>query len=91
MHLQEWEILIGVGTAALLAAGPWMLMVHSRLAVLSSQVTRLEKKVDRLVDCDEEGLPQRVRHEAAFEELSRRVQSHEVQLAALAHRLQEAV
>jgi hypothetical protein len=89
MSSQDWEIMIGVISAALLATGPWMLMVHAKLAVLSNQVTRLEKKVDRVVDHQDERLPWCIQHETALEEIKRRLETHEAQLVQIVERLQE--
>jgi outer membrane murein-binding lipoprotein Lpp len=72
MSAQEWEIVVGVVMAAILAAGPWMFMVHAKLAVLSAQVARLETKVDRVFDAQQERLPQCIQHETALKELERR-------------------
>ena len=45
MTVQEWSIVVGVVVSAVLALGPWMFMVHAKLAVLSSQVARLDAHV----------------------------------------------
>ncbi|MBN2580894.1 MAG: hypothetical protein JXB10_18050 [Pirellulales bacterium] len=89
MNHPEWQIIVGVISAAVLATGPWMLMVHAKLAVLSSQVARLEKKVDKVVEHQEERLPWCIQHETALEELKRRIEGHEEQLRQMAERLQE--
>ncbi len=77
MNVQEWEIVIGVITASALAVGPWTFMVHAKLAVLSSQVTRLERKVDQVVDSEFERLPRCIQHEAALKEIERRLETIE--------------
>ena len=35
MTTQQWAIIIGVIVSGLLALGPWMFMVHAKLAVLA--------------------------------------------------------
>jgi hypothetical protein len=73
MTVTEWGILIGVATSLLLAVGPWMFMVHARLAVLSAQVARLDTKVDRMCDAQHERITWCVRHQSALDELTRRL------------------
>jgi hypothetical protein len=89
MSVQEWEIVIGVVTAALLATAPWMFMVHAKLAVLSTQVTRLESKVDGMVEADQQRLPQCIQHETSLKELERRWEMHALQIENLSDRLQD--
>jgi len=89
MSVQEWEIVISVVTAAVLATAPWMFKVHAKLAVLSTQVTRLETKVDRMVDAELERLPQCIQHETALKELERRWEIHALQIENISDRLQE--
>jgi hypothetical protein len=89
MTSQDWEIMIGVISAALVATGPWMLMVHAKLAVLSNQVARLEKKVDQVVEHQDERLHWCIQHETALEELKRRIETHEAQIVQMAERLQD--
>ena len=88
MSIQEWEIVIYVVTAALLATAPWMFMVHAKLAVLSTQVGRLETKVDRMVDAEQERVPQCIQHETALKELERRWEMHELQIENILERMQ---
>jgi hypothetical protein len=90
MSVKEWEIVIGVVTAGLLATAPWMFMVHAKLAVLSTQVSRLETKVDRMFDADQERLPQCIQHETALKELERRWEMHALQIENLSDRLLDA-
>jgi hypothetical protein len=88
-EIQQWEIIIGVIVSTLLALVPWMFMVHAKLAVVSAQVARLDAKVDKMVDAEQQRLPWCIQHQATLEELSRRVESHETQLADIYQRLQE--
>jgi hypothetical protein len=89
MNIQEWSVVIGVVTSALLALAPWMFMVHAKLAVLSSQVSRLDAKVDKMVEADHERLPQCIQHQTALEEVRRRLESHEMQLTDINQRIQD--
>ena len=89
MNGQELEIVIGMITAVLLALAPWMFMVHAKLAVLSTQVARLDAKVDKMVDAEQQRLPWCIQHQSSLEELARRVELHEAQLAELHQRVQE--
>jgi hypothetical protein len=87
--VQQWEIVVGVVTAAVFATAPWMFMVHAKLAVLSSQVGRLETKVDRVVDAEQDRLPQCIQHETALKELERRWEMQALQIENLADQLRE--
>jgi hypothetical protein len=87
MSIQQWEIVIYVVTAALTATAPWMFMVHAKLAVLSTQVARLETKVDRMVDAEQERLPQCIQHETALRELQRRWEMHDVKIENVLQRI----
>lgn len=89
MNTSEWGIVIGMATSAVLALGPWMFMVHAKLAVVVAQMTRLTAKVDELVEADQARLPRCIRHDAALDEYDRRIQTHDVQLAHVAERLRE--
>jgi hypothetical protein len=89
MTNEQWQVIAGVISAALVATGPWMLMVHAKLAVLSNQVSRLEKKVDKVVEHQEERLPWCIQHETALEEIKRRLEGHETQIRQITERLQE--
>ena len=89
MSAQEWEIIIGVMTAALLATGPWMFMVHAKLAVLSTQVGRMETKVDSMVDAEQKRLPQCIQHETILKELERRLEMQGLQIENLSDQLQD--
>jgi hypothetical protein len=89
MNVQQWEIIIGVITSALLVLVPWMFMVHAKLAVLSAQVACLDAKVDKVVDAEQQRLPWCIEHRTTLDALSRRVEVHETQLADIHQRLQE--
>jgi hypothetical protein len=82
MSVEEWGIVMGVVTSAVLALAPWMFMVHGKLAVLATQLVSLEEKVDKLIAGDEHRGPMCALHEA-------RLETHEVQLEHLVARVQE--
>ena len=73
MDVTQWGIVIGVAGSALMAVGPWMFMVHAKLAVLSAQVARLDVKVDKMCDSQHERLTWCVQHQSALDELARRL------------------
>ncbi len=80
MSSDEWGIVVGVVVAGLLALGPWMFMVHAKLAVLASQVETLCKKVDRANEAHEKLWTMYAHHEAKLE-------THEVQISQIGERL----
>lgn len=89
MNAQEWEIIIGMMTAARSATGPWMFMVHAKLAVLSTQVARLETKMDSMVDAEQKRLPQCIQHEISLKEMERRMEMYGLQIENLSEQLQD--
>jgi len=82
MTPQEWSIVVGVGMSAMLALGPWMFMVHAKLAVLANQVAMLCKKVDEAAEANQNLWSLHARHEAKLE-------THDVQIAQLGERLRD--
>ncbi len=82
MAIEQWGILIGVVTSALLALAPWMFMVHAKLAVLATRMSNVEDKVDKLISAYQEQLPKCAEHEA-------RLETHDVQIAHVGERLKE--
>jgi hypothetical protein len=90
MNVQEWGIVISVVSAAVLAIAPWMFKVHAKLAVLSTQVARLETKVDCMVNAEQDRLPHCIQHETALKELERRWEMHTLQIENLSDRFQGA-
>jgi hypothetical protein len=80
MSVEEWGIVFSVVAAGVSAIGPWMFKGTAELAVLSTQVARLETKVDRMVDGEEERLPRCIQHEAALKDLERRWEMHTLQI-----------
>jgi hypothetical protein len=84
MTTAEWNILISVVVSACLALGPWMFMVHAKLAVLANQVAELCRKMDRAAENHEKLASVHVRHATKLE-------THDVQIAQLSQRLRDLV
>lgn len=84
MSSDEWSIIVGVVVSALLALGPWMFMVHAKLAVLASQVEILCKKVDRANEAHDKLWAMYAHHEAKLE-------THEVRISQISERLRDFV
>jgi hypothetical protein len=82
MTVQEWSIVIGVVMSASLALGPWMFMVHAKLAVIASQIVELVQKVEKLAESHEKRLTMCIEHQAKLD-------THEVQLRQIEQRLRD--
>lgn len=82
MRVEEWGIVIGVVTSALLALTPWMFMVHAKLAVLATKLASLEEKADKLIADNEHRGPMCALHEA-------RLDTHDIQLDHIHQRLHD--
>jgi hypothetical protein len=82
MSAEEWSTVIGVIVSGLLALTPWMLMVHARLAVLTTTIESLAKKVDKLIDDNEQRQPMCAVH-------GTRLDAVESQLVDIHNRLRE--
>jgi hypothetical protein len=82
MSFPEWSFIVGSMLAIGLAAGPWMFMVHAKLAVIASQVVELCEKIDRSRD------EQRRLWDACNRHASR-LDTHEVKLLHIAERMRE--
>ena len=82
MTIEEWSILVAVIMSALLALGPWMFMVHAKLAVLASQITTLCEKVDQAAEANHKLWMLYAQHEA-------RLETHDVQIAHVGERLRD--
>ena len=83
MNLQAWSIVVGVATSAMLALGPWMFMVHAKLAVIVMQIAELDEKMEKATEANRELWLITSQHEA-------RLETHGVQFAHVAERLQDA-
>ena len=82
MSVQAWGIVIGVATSAVLALGPWMFMVHAKLAVIAAQISQLDEKVDQAAEANQQLWSFYAQHEA-------RLETHDVQFTHVHERLQE--
>ncbi len=82
MTAHEWGIMIGMAMSALLALGPWMFMVHAKLAVIATQIAELDEKVEKLADGTGRLWSRCAQHET-------RLGTHDVQFTHVAERLQE--
>lgn len=82
MNVEQWAIVVGVAMSAALALGPWMFMVHAKLAVIASQMIELAARIERLTDAHERRLNLCLEHQA-------RLESHEIELKHLEERLRE--
>ena len=67
MGVHQWTIVIGVLMSVALAIGPWMFMVHAKLAVLASQVEFLCREVEKATSMYEHLTGLHTRHEARLE------------------------
>ena len=82
MTIQEWSLVVGVLTSVLLALGPWMFMVHAKLAVIATQVAQLSEKMEKAVEAHQELWVRYAEHEA-------RLDTHDVRLSHLDDRLRD--
>jgi hypothetical protein len=82
MSYPEWSLIVGVVLSVGLAVGPWMFMVHAKLAVIASKIVDLCETMDRSGD----------EHRRLWEVASRhesRLDTHDVQFSHIAERLRE--
>lgn len=82
MSVEQWAIVVGVAMSAALALGPWMFIVHAKLAVIASQNVELASKIERVADAHERRLNMCVEHQA-------RLENHAIVLKHLDERLRE--
>ena len=82
MSIHAWGIVVGVATSALLALGPWMFMVHAKLAVIGAQIAELDEKVDKAAEANQQLWSLCAQHTV-------RLETHDVQLVHVNERLQE--
>ncbi len=82
MTTQQWGIIIGVVVSGVLAIGPWMFMVHAKLAVLASQVATLCRKMDQASETQEKLWSVHTRHATKLE-------THDVQIGQISQRLRD--
>jgi len=80
MSFEEWSIIVGGVLSIGLSVGPWMFMVHAKLAVIATKIVDLCEKLEDTRD----------EHRRLWETTSRhqsRLDTHEVQLSHIADRL----
>lgn len=82
MGIEHWRIIVGTVVSMAIAGLPWVLMVHSKLAVIASQMLTLSEKLDRSVEANQRLWEIVARHEA-------RLDTHNVQIAHFSQRLEE--
>jgi hypothetical protein len=82
MSIPEWGLIVGAVLSVGLAVGPWMFMVHAKLAVIASKIVDLCETMDR----------NSAEHRSLWEVASRhasRLDTHDVQITHIAERLRE--
>ncbi|MBN1589203.1 MAG: hypothetical protein JW888_06795 [Pirellulales bacterium] len=82
MSVHEWSIVVGLLGSGCLAVGPWMFMVHAKLAVLASQVATLCEKIDRAAVAQEKLWSVHSQHSVKLE-------THDVQISQINERLRD--
>ena len=82
MNVQQWSVVVGALISGMLALGPWMFMVHAKLAVLASQVAALCRKMDQAAETQERLWSVHARHTTKLE-------THDVQIAQISQRLRD--
>ena len=82
MNVQQWSVVVGAVVSGLLALGPWMFMVHAKLAVIAARLMQLSENVERAAEANRELWTLYARHEA-------RLETHDVQFAHVVERLRE--
>lgn len=80
MSFPEWSLILGLGMSLALAVGPWMFMVHAKLAVIASKSADLCEKLDQI------GAEQRTLWETTSEHESR-LNAHDIQLGHIAEQM----
>jgi hypothetical protein len=74
MSMQDWLSLAGLAVPIVVAVGPWLFAVHSRLAVIGSRVEQLCGDVRRLADAHDDRLAMCIDHQSRLEALGMRVE-----------------
>ncbi|MGD9126616.1 MAG: hypothetical protein PVH19_04485 [Planctomycetia bacterium] len=67
MGFEQWAIIIGVLTSFVLTVGPWMFMVHAKLAVLASECKFLCDQLKRAANLYEQLMALNSQHEARLQ------------------------
>lgn len=82
MNVHALGIVIGVAGSAILTLGPWMFMVHAKLAVIVTKIAELDAKMEKAAAADRDLWSLCAQHET-------RLGTHDVQFTHIAERLQE--
>jgi len=82
MNIEQWSLILGVVLTAVVGLGPWMFMVHAKLAVIATQIIELNDKVQRTNEAHHELVTACTRHET-------QLQTHELKFTHIDQRLQE--
>ncbi len=82
MTTSGWISVAGLAMSALLALGPWMFMVHAKLAVIASQIVDLSQKLEKAAEATERLWSLYAQHEA-------RLETHDAHLTHVAERLRD--
>ena len=82
MTCEQWCLVMGVIIPIMVAFVPWMLMVHSKLAVIASQVVDLCEKLEDVARTNQKLWEMCARHEA-------RLDTHDVQVSYISERLKD--
>ena len=82
MNINEWSLVIGIVMSFVFSLGPWMFMVHAKLAVIASQTIDLCEKLEKASETNERLWVLYARHEA-------RLDTHEVRISYISDRLDE--
>jgi hypothetical protein len=82
MSISEWSLIVGCVLSVGLAAGPWMFMVHAKLAVIASKIVDLCESMDRTSNDNRRLWEVASRHES-------RLDTHDVQFTHIAERLRD--
>ena len=80
MTVEQWEIVVGVVTSALLGLAPWMFMVHAKLAVIAAQIATISQQLAKSSETHHELWSMLADHQA-------RLETHDVHLGHLAQHL----
>jgi len=83
MTVDEWAIVVGVFSGAVLALAPWMFTVHAKLAVLTATITSLEAKVDKLINDNGVRMPMCAAHAARLDAFESELTGMHAQLEKL--------
>ena len=77
----QWEMVTGAVVSAVLTLGPWMFMVHAKLAVVAARLIDLVKKVDDAAAVNRDLWIRFAEHEA-------RLETHDLRIAHIAERVE---